>query len=248
MSSPTVLYRKEMQEAFLLRKEELTDKDLLCFLLSYAVDVEKAKLYTKKLFAQYSTLFGILHADILELINSGIPESAAMLIKMSVEQLHVKARESATKHTVFDHVEKVAPYFVKRFAGLPMERLYLMLLSDSYHFLGCISLGDGSINSTAFHNRALAENITKYRAKKVIVAHNHPVGLAIPSERDVFATADISGTCKLLSVTLLEHLVVAGNNWTPLILESDTLPLTAPHSFYDPDKLSAGLKKKTLTF
>ena len=63
----------------------------------------------------------------------------------------------------------------------------------------------------------------KHNAAMVVIAHNHPNGLAVPSMEDIDTTASLFGSLSNLDITLIEHFLIAGREYLPLIHETKSL-------------------------
>jgi len=61
--------------------------------------------------------------------------------------------------------------------------------------------------------RKIVEGALKYRAVSVIIAHNHPGGVAEPSDNDDKITEQIKSALQTVEISLQEHLIVAGNEY-----------------------------------
>ena len=64
--------------------------------------------------------------------------------------------------------------------------------------------------------RKIAEEAFRHNAVSVILAHNHPSGVALPSEQDEKTTRELSYALRLLHINLLDHIIVADRDWVSL--------------------------------
>ena len=72
---------------------------------------------------------------------------------------------------------------------------------------------EGNIDSVGISVRAVVERVIKSNATAVAVAHNHPSGIALPSPQDVDITKAIATALKGISVNLVDHLIISGNEY-----------------------------------
>jgi len=105
-----------------------------------------------------------------------------------------------------------ADYLVQLLRNLPYEAFIVVYL-DSQHQLICSEeLFRGTINSANVYPREVIREVIKYNAAAVILAHNHPSGIAMPSDADRRITQRIVETLSLIDVTVLDHFIIGKND------------------------------------
>ena len=95
-----------------------------------------------------------------------------------------------------------------RLAGLRHEELHAVWLDARHRIIACDVLAKGTIDRAAIDARVVAQLALQHNACAVILAHNHPSGVAVPSADDVALTARLRDALALFDVELLEHFVV----------------------------------------
>ena len=70
----------------------------------------------------------------------------------------------------------------------------------------------GSVNAVEVHLRKVVEIALRFNAVGVLLAHNHPGGVALPSSEDVATTTRILHTLQPLGIDLVDHIIVADND------------------------------------
>jgi DNA repair protein RadC len=65
--------------------------------------------------------------------------------------------------------------------------------------------------------RKLAEIAFRNNASMVVLAHNHPSGLPIPSSADLYTTQQLCAALNLLGIKMLAHIVVAGEDYANIM-------------------------------
>ena len=91
-----------------------------------------------------------------------------------------------------------------------------MCLSPQKRLISCVTLSKGVVNSVNLNVRQIVEEALKNRASSVIMAHNHPSGNALPSRTDLNTTKLIADTLRGVGVSLLDHYIVADNDYISL--------------------------------
>ena len=95
-----------------------------------------------------------------------------------------------------------------RLAGLRHEELHAVWLDVRHRIIACDVLAKGTIDRAAIDARVVAQLALQHNACALILAHNHPSGVAVPSADDVALTARLREALALFEVKLLEHFVV----------------------------------------
>jgi len=124
---------------------------------------------------------------------------------------------------VLNSTERAGTYLLELFSGLSREVLYQLCLDRKGKLLACKRLSEGSANNTDLNIRLLMENAILTSASAVILSHNHPSGIALPSEDDRAVTEQVRAALASIGVRLDDHIVVADRDFVSLA-ESGYLP------------------------
>ena len=82
--------------------------------------------------------------------------------------------------------------------------------------LCCKEIGEGSVNSASISIRKVVETALGANATTVVLAHNHPSGMAFPSEEDVQTTRRLAAALHTVEITLADHIVVADDDYVSM--------------------------------
>lgn len=99
-------------------------------------------------------------------------------------------------------------YAVLRFGGLEHEVFSCLFLDSLRRVIACVELSRGSINEAAVSSREVVKQALAHNAGAVIFVHNHPSGVAEPSEIDRMMTQRLKLALGLVNVNVLDHLIV----------------------------------------
>jgi DNA repair protein RadC len=94
------------------------------------------------------------------------------------------------------------------------EVFTLIYLDNRHRLIACEELFRGTIDGASVHPREVVEEALKHNAAAVILAHNHPSGVAEPSQADELITARLKDALALVDIRILDHLIVAGDRIT----------------------------------
>jgi DNA repair protein RadC len=100
---------------------------------------------------------------------------------------------------------------------LQKEQLRGLYLNSRYQVIHEEIISIGSVTANIVHPREVFQPALEYSAVAVIVAHNHPSGVAEPTADDVAATNQLVAAGKVLGVDLLDHLIITNDTFTSLI-------------------------------
>jgi DNA repair protein RadC len=93
------------------------------------------------------------------------------------------------------------------------EVLFAVFLNAKNEVLALKELGEGTVTQAAAFPRKIVEEGLKLKATSVILAHNHPGGVAEPSEHDEAITTEIQKALALVEISLQEHIIIAGEDY-----------------------------------
>ncbi len=194
------------------------------FLLFYSIPRRDTNEIAHRLIEKYGSVAGVLDADYDDLVKTdGVGAHSASLIKLIPQLTRRYMTELALEDGCFNTAQKIGDFLVAKYLGETMETVYMLMLSSSYKLIGCELLHRGSVNSSQITMRTLIENALSSRASMVVLAHNHPGGLAIPSSDDINTTRLMHEALSLVDVRLLEHFVVAEGKYMPIMSRAGAL-------------------------
>ena len=211
-------HREKMRRRFIQGGlEAYADHEALELLLYYAIPRRDTNPIAHALVDRYGSLAAVLSAPVEDLQKvEGIGESAAVLISLA-GQIYRKARlAEAAQEMPLTSVEAVGNYLLERFAGERNEVLYQLCIDAKGKLLSCKKIGEGGVSSAELDIRKLVENALMTSAVTVILAHNHPSGVALPSQEDYAATVRARDALDTVSVTLADHIIVADGDFVSM--------------------------------
>lgn len=195
--------------------DAMPDAELLELLLRFSTD--DAKALTERIMAQCPNIAAVIEADADTLRSiEGIDEESVLLLRL-VPELHrryflSRSRDEKRLTTSADFGRFLLPYFY----GARDEMVYLLLLDAAGKVLNCKLIGHGSVNSANVPMRRVVQEALTANASGVVLAHNHPSGVALPSKEDADLTARLRDTLDALQILLLDHIVVADDDFVSM--------------------------------
>ena len=210
-------HRKKMRARFLeTGLDAFADHEALELLLYYAIPRKDTNGIAHELMNRYGTLEAVLSAPVEDLMRvEGIGEQAAVLLKL-VPKVVQKARLSANKDTILNSTERAGSFLLERFRGEKNEVIYQLCLDKKGKLLSCRRLNEGGADSSELNLRRLVENALLASASAVILSHNHPSGIALPSTEDYATTERVQEALRMVGVTLVDHIIVADDDFVSM--------------------------------
>lgn len=197
-----------------------TDIQVLELLLFYAIPRQDTNPIAHALLDRFGSLDQVLSAPLHELEKvDGIGEQASTLLSLTRQiarscGISEKTRE---KDNILDSIAKCGEYLKPRFLGKLDEVVYLLCLDGKCKALACVEVGKGSVNSAGVSARKIVETALSFNATSVVLAHNHPSGLAIPSPEDIVTTRRIAMALDAVGIILADHIIVADGEFVSLV-------------------------------
>jgi DNA repair protein RadC len=188
----------------------LADTELLALLLRTGLAGEGVfALADRLLNDEFQGIDGLLRArpqDLTAVRGLGPAKGAelAAVMELARRALAQQMRTAA----VFDSPQKVKDYLSLQLGSHDHE-VFAVLFLDTQHRLLCLEeMFRGTLAQTSVYPREVVRRALAHNAGAVILAHNHPSGLAEPSRADEYLTATLKSALALVDVRVLDHLVV----------------------------------------
>ncbi len=191
--------------------QALSEAELLAVFLRVGLPGRSVLDLARDAIARFGSLNGLLGAPagaIRSMPGFG-PAKCAQLL--AVTELARRAlREDVRREQLFDSPEKVRAYLRLRIGRLPHEVFAVLFLDAQHRLIADEELFRGTLTQTSVYPREVVRRALQHNAAAVILAHNHPSGLAEPSRADELLTRSLRQALDLVDVRVLDHLIVAG--------------------------------------
>jgi DNA repair protein RadC len=187
----------------------LADAELLALLLRTGVRGQGVLQLSEQVLQRVGGFGGLLQAcgTTLPAIKGLGPAKRAELVAV-IEMARRALAQRLVAAPVFESPATVKDYVQLQLGGLPHEVFAVLFLDSQHRLLQWDEMFRGTLNQTSVYPREVVRRALALNAGAVILAHNHPSGLAEPSRADEFLTQTLKNALQLVDVRVLDHLVV----------------------------------------
>lgn len=212
-------HRQRLRQRFL--KEGLDHFDelqVLELLLFYCIPRQDTNLIAHGLLEQFGSFANVLEAGPAELKKvPGVGDNAATFLTLVMEAGRYYQVSRQTNQKILTSVDQCGSYLVPFFQGRRNETVFLLCMDAKCKVLCCKEVGEGSVNSASVPIRRIVQMALGVNATSVVLAHNHPSGLALPSDEDVQTTNQLAVALNAVEIGLVDHIIVADEDYVSLL-------------------------------
>ncbi|WP_262926393.1 JAB domain-containing protein [Serratia fonticola] len=127
------------------------------------------------------------------------------IIAIAIRLLEKKLK---TRPFSFTSAESTKNYLRLQLERLEHEAFMVLFLDNQHRLIACETVSIGTINQTPVYPREIVKTALSHNAAAVVVAHNHPSGVAEPSVADRHITKHLQDALSLVEVRTLDHIVL----------------------------------------
>lgn len=198
------------REKMLLRgPDALSDAELLAIFLRTGTRGKTAVDLARELLDHFGGLRPLLNADKKTFCAcTGLGEAKYVQLQATLEMMRRHLAETLQRNDVLKNPDDTRRYLLTRMRDYHFEVFACLFLDNRNRVISFDEMFFGTINGTSVHAREVVRRALKHNAAAVILAHNHPSGVAEPSTADKNLTQQLSEALILIDVRVLDHLVI----------------------------------------
>jgi DNA repair protein RadC len=187
----------------------LSDAELLAIFLRTGVKGKTAVDLARNLLDEHGSLRSLLAADEKEFCaNQGLGSAKYAQLQAILEMGRRHLWETITRHDYLSSPDDTRKYLTARLREQRNEVFACLFLDNKNRIIQYEELFSGTINGASVHPRQIVLRALGHNAAGVILAHNHPSGVAEPSQADRQITLRTKEALALVDVRVLDHLVI----------------------------------------
>ncbi|MFU8764093.1 MAG: RadC family protein [Haliea sp.] len=187
----------------------LSDAEVLAVMLRTGRRGHNALDMARELLLRFGSLSGLLGAGQETLLGSpgmGAGKVAQLVAALELARRH--ALEEARAGSALCSPRETRRFLQHHLGGQQREVFTCLFLDNQHRILRCEDLFYGTLDGAAVYPREVAVRALQYHAAAVILAHNHPSGVAEPSQADRRITERLQSALGLLDIRVLDHVII----------------------------------------
>lgn len=205
--------------------DSLADHEVLEYIL-YTTNAQRdTNEIAYNLLERFGDFASVLEASEEELCTvEGIGPTSARLLHMLPQVSRYYGRCRTDGKRCFNTTEQLGSYLMAKFAWSDYERAMLVSLSTRRHIKAAVWLREGTSDRVNLDIKNVVAAAIKGGTDAVVLCHNHPNGVALPSLEDMDATGSIARALGLVNVHLLDHFILTDTEYFSM-RDANRLPI-----------------------
>ena len=198
------------------RKNALSDSELLSIIIGNDGSQNRSSLDVARLILNQANdnlgeIAKLTVSDLIKVGNITLAQATRLITAFEIGRRRiasevvpkVKISSSTDANDIFRSVLTVKPY----------EEFWIILLNRSNRVIGLKMISEGGISGTVVDPKKIFKIALDNHASGIILGHNHPSGVLIPSEADVKITKKLINAGLLLEIAVLDHLIITDDGF-----------------------------------
>ncbi len=189
--------------------QALTDAELVAILIRVGFKGTSAVELARNVLKQFGSLRAMVEAPVIALLDvKGLKGAKASQFLAAMEIARRISIPSRRGDLVIKSTRAAAQYLRERMRGLTEEHFRVLYLNRRKALVEDALIAQGVVDAVRPSLRSIVARALQVSASGIIAAHNHPTGVAEPSESDRLLTQDLIAACRPLGLTVLDHIIV----------------------------------------
>jgi len=187
----------------------LTDAELLAIFLRTGTQGKTAVDMAQDLLVEFGSLRALLQADCTTFTQAkGLGNAKYAQLQAVLEMARRHTFEELDRGDVLTSPEATRAYLSNQLRGYSLEVFACLFLDNQHHILEFEELFRGTIDGASVYPREVVKKALDHNAAAVIFAHNHPSGIAEPSQADKLITEKLKQALGLMDIRVLDHFII----------------------------------------
>ena len=204
-------HRSRLRERF--RKSRFSGMltyEVLEYLLTIALPRRDVKPLARELLRRYGTITNVLSQPPEELAKvPGLGDTSSLTLTAFMECMRFCLEEELPGRDLLQSPDDIVKFARMKIGTLHHECYMVIFLTSRNHLISWRIISEGEVDLVFSSPRNIVEIALNNFAGKVVLVHNHPSGVCVPSGQDVEATKELQAIFARLNVALADHLVVS---------------------------------------
>ena len=204
------LEERPREKLLALGADAISNAELIAILLGQGTPKMNAVELAKLLLRSFGSLEALSNASLTELQQvKGIGQAKAVSLMAAFQLYRNLQKEKAEREIIsFRDPASVARAYQPILGHLMQESFYVLLLNTKLERIKDFRITTGTLDASLVHPREVFNPAVKYKAKGIIVLHNHPSGQLTPSAADREITKRLVQSGKILDIPVYDHIII----------------------------------------
>lgn len=207
-------HRKRLRERFMQSGlSGFQDYEVIELLLTLGTPRKDCKDAAKAALKRFKTLQGVFEATAAELSEiEGIGPANQLGLRLIKESAERYLEKRLVDMDVIKHSKDLLDYLNITIRDKRKECFVAVFLNSKNKVITSETLFTGTLTSSSVYPREVVQSALNHQAAALIFAHNHPSGDPEPSPEDIAVTRQLVQACKLMGITVHEHIIVGSGS------------------------------------
>ena len=212
-------HRERLRTRFLAEGlDSFNEINALELLLFYCVPRKDTNELAHRLIHYFGSYVSVLNASYDELKKvDGVSDNIATYLTLQGAAVRYYLLNRKQDGVVLKTMQECGRFLQPYFVGKQNETVFLLCLDAKCKVLCCREVSEGSVNAASVSMRKIVDAAISSNATTVVLAHNHPSGLAVPSQDDIITTQHVAKALEAVDVILADHLVMADDEFVSMV-------------------------------
>ena len=189
--------------------DTLSDAELLAILLRTGTRGKTAVDLARDLLNEFRGLRALIEADASTICRfKGLGRTKYVAIRAAIELARRYLEAGLQKQDVLTNPKSTRDYLTSQLRSYPHEVFACLFLDNRHHILSFDKMFNGTIDGASVYPREVVKRALSHNAAAVIFAHNHPSGIAEPSNADISLTRRLKTALELVDIRVLDHFII----------------------------------------
>lgn len=195
--------------------EYLSDAELLAVIIKSGTNglksIEVAQNFLNQKNRNLMNLYDVSYDEMLQL--KGIGKVKAIQLKCIAELSNRITTTRYAQQISLRDARSIATYFMEKLRHENQELLVLCMFDSQCRLLAEEVISKGSVNSSIVPSREIFLIALQKQAVHIVLLHNHPSGVSLPSKEDDEATRRIAECGQMIGIPLSDHIIIGDHNY-----------------------------------
>lgn len=195
-------------------ENKITRCEIIELLLSYVIKGRDLKQYSKDIYklsgGNFRKIFSVIEKNIIK----GVGKESLVFFNLLREFINIYNEDEFIhrKYTLTDQKD-VIEYYKSKCYEMDKESVFIIFLDAKNRIIMNKKIGEGTLTQSLVYPREIIKEAISTGALSIILIHNHPSGVPVPSENDRKITKKLYFACREMDLMILDHIIVGNEGY-----------------------------------